>query len=79
MTWTQNYVPVGNIWLSALIAAIPIIFFFLALTLLRIKGYIAGTITVILSFLIAVFVYGMPVGPAVSSAIYGFFYGSFSL
>ena len=71
----QNYIPVGNIWLSALIAAIPIIFFFLALTLLRMKGHVAGTITVILSFLIAVFVYGMPIGPAVSSAIYGFFYG----
>lgn len=75
MTWTQNYVPVGNLWLSALIAAIPIIFFFLALTLLRLKGHVAGTITVILSFLIAVFVYGMPIGPAISSAIYGFFYG----
>lgn len=75
MTWTQNYVPVVNIWLSALIAAIPIIFFFLALTLLRMKGYLAGTITVILSFLIAVFVYGMPVAPAVSAAVYGFFYG----
>ena len=71
----QNYVPVGNLWLSALIAAIPIIFFFLALTLLRLKGHVAGTITVILSFLIAVFVYGMPIGPAISSAIYGFFYG----
>ena len=75
MTWMQNYVPVGNLWLSALIAAIPIIFFFLALTLLRLKGHVAGTITVILSFLIAVFVYGMPLGPAISSAIYGFFYG----
>ncbi|MBH9983278.1 lactate permease LctP family transporter [Bartonella sp. B10834G6] len=75
MTWMQNYVPVGNLWLSALIAAIPIIFFFLAFTLLRLKGHVAGTITVILSFLIAVFVYGMPIGPAISSAIYGFFYG----
>lgn len=75
MTWTQNYVPIGNLWVSAFIAAIPIIFFFLSLTLLRMKGYLAGTITVILAFLIAVLVYGMPVGPAVSSAIYGFFYG----
>lgn len=47
----------------------------MALTLLRLKGHVAGTITVILSFLIAVFVYGMPIGPAISSAIYGFFYG----
>ena len=37
--WQQNYDPAGNIWLSALVALIPIVFFFLALTKLRLKGY----------------------------------------
>ena len=40
--WQQNYDPAGNIWLSALVALIPIVFFFLALTKLRLKGYQAG-------------------------------------
>ena len=47
--WSQNYDAAGNIWLSALVALIPIIFFFLALTKLRLKGYVAGTITVALA------------------------------
>ena len=33
--WQQNYDPAGNVWISALVALIPIIFFFLALTTLR--------------------------------------------
>jgi L-lactate permease len=51
--WSQNYDPAGNVWVSALVALIPIIFFFLALTKLRLKGYVAGTITVAPSIVIA--------------------------
>ena len=48
--WTQIYAPLGdNLWLSALVAAIPIIFFFVALAVLRMKGHIAGLITVALA------------------------------
>ena len=78
-TWQQVYNPAGNIWLSALVAAIPIIFFFAALTVFRLKGHIAGTITVILTLAVAIFFYGMPVGMAVASAGYGFFYGLFPI
>ena len=73
--WQQIYDPVGNLWLSSLVAAIPIIFFFVALTLLRLKGHVAGTITVLLALLVAVFFYGMPVQMALASAGYGFLYG----
>ncbi|THU02524.1 L-lactate permease [Lampropedia puyangensis] len=73
--WQQNYDPAGNIWISALIALIPIIFFFLALTKLRLKGYVAGTITVVLALGVALLFYGMPVANALASAVYGFFYG----
>lgn len=74
-TWLQNYDPAGNLWVSALVALIPIFFFFLALTKLRLKGYIAGTITVILALSVALFFYKMPVQAAFASVIYGFFYG----
>ena len=73
--WQQIYDPMGNIWLSSAIALIPIIFFFLALAVFRLKGSVAGTITVILALLVALFLYQMPVTLALSSAIYGFFYG----
>jgi L-lactate transport len=74
-TWTQVYEPLGSLGLSALVALIPIVFFFLALAVFRMKGSTAGFITVILSFLVAVFVYDMPATMAFSSAVYGFVYG----
>ena len=73
--WQQHYDPAGNIWLSALVALIPIVFFFLALTKLRLKGYQAGTVTVLLALGVALLFYKMPVSAALASAVYGFFYG----
>lgn len=73
--WQQNYDPAGNIWISALVALIPIVFFFLALTWLRLKGYVAGTITVLLALGVALLFYRMPLAAALASALYGFFYG----
>ncbi|MGL5253105.1 MAG: L-lactate permease [Moraxella sp.] len=73
--WQQIYDPMGNIWLSSAVALIPIIFFFLALAVFRLKGSVAGTITVILALLVALFFYQMPVTMALSAAVYGFFYG----
>ncbi|GAA5018320.1 L-lactate permease [Acinetobacter puyangensis] len=73
--WQQVYDPAGNIWFSSLIALIPIIFFFLALAVFRLKGSVAGTITVILALLVSLFAYDMPTSMAFASVIYGFFYG----
>lgn len=73
--WQQDYDPLGNIWLSSLVAVIPIVFFFFALIKLKLKGYIAGSITVVLALLVALFLYRMPVAYAFASAIYGFLYG----
>lgn len=73
--WQQVYDPAGNIWFSSLIALIPIIFFFFALAVFRLKGSVAGTITVILALLVSLFAYQMPTTMAFASVIYGFFYG----
>ena len=75
LPWQQIYNPLGNLWLSALVAAIPIIFFFVALAVFRLKGYIASTITVALALLVSIFFYNMPVGMALASATYGFLFG----
>ncbi|MDS4077331.1 MAG: L-lactate permease [Candidatus Accumulibacter sp.] len=74
-TWQHVYNPAGNLWLSSLIAAIPIIFFFFALAVMRLKGHIAGTITVLLALGVAILFYGMPLDMALASAVYGFLYG----
>ncbi|MDA3439803.1 L-lactate permease [Acinetobacter bereziniae] len=73
--WQQIYDPMGNIWVSSAIALIPIIFFFLALAVFRMKGSVAGTITVILALLVSLFAYQMPTMTALASMVYGFFYG----
>lgn len=73
--WQQIYDPMGNIWLSSLVALIPIIFFFLALAVFRLKGSVAGTITVVLALLVSLFAYQMPTAMAFASMVYGFFYG----
>lgn len=74
-TWTQIYDPLGSLWLSVLVALIPIVFFFLALTVLNLKGYVAGTVTAIIAVMIAIFVYGMPTKQAVAALIDGFAFG----
>ena len=44
--WPHVYDPLGSLWLSSLIAAIPISFCFLALAHLRTRWKDAGTLTV---------------------------------
>lgn len=73
--WQQIYDPMGNIWISSAIALVPIVFFFLALAIFRMKGSVAATITVFLAFLVSLFLYKMPIGMALASMVYGFFYG----
>ena len=75
-TWTQIYAPLGgSLWLSAFVASIPIIFFFVALAVLRMKGHIAALITVALAIVVAVVIYQMPVSMALAATGYGFLYG----
>ncbi len=55
--WQQNYDPAGNIWLSSLIASLPILFFFFALIKLKLKGYVAATWTVVIALSVALLFY----------------------
>ncbi|MFR0675721.1 lactate permease LctP family transporter [Enterobacterales bacterium AW_CKDN230030176-1A_HGKHYDSX7] len=74
-TWQQLYAPLGSLGLSALAAVIPIVFFFLALAVFRLKGHVAGSITLALSILVAIFAFQMPADMALAAAGYGFAYG----
>ncbi|MHC6223916.1 lactate permease LctP family transporter [Pseudomonas sp. X10] len=74
-TWQQIYSPLGSLGLSALAAVIPIVFFFLALAVFRMKGHVAGSITLGLSILVAIFAFQMPADMAFAAAGYGFAYG----
>lgn len=71
----QNYNPLDNLWLSALVAFIPIAIFFLSLVVLKTKGHTAGFLTIIVSAILAVSVFGMPVDKMFYSVLYGALYG----
>ncbi|HJR30436.1 MAG TPA: lactate permease LctP family transporter [Pseudomonas sp.] len=74
-TWQQLYSPLGSLGVSALAAVIPIVFFFLALAVFRLKGHVAGSITLALAIAVAIFAFQMPVDMAFAAAGYGFAYG----
>jgi L-lactate transport len=74
-TWNQIYAPLGSLGLSAAFASIPIVFFFVALAFLRLKGHVAGGITLAMAIIVAVAVYGMPADMALAAAGYGFAFG----
>lgn len=76
MTFTQNFTAVGdNLALSAVVALIPILYFFWALAVKRMKGYLAGLSTLAIALVIAIFAYKMPAGMAFMSASQGAVYG----
>jgi lactate permease len=79
MNWTQIFDPLHNIALSAVIAALPILFIFWALIIKKMKGYLASMLTVGLAILIAIFIYKMPVKLALLSTGHGALYGLFPI
>src|ERR1051325_4587830 len=79
MTWTQVINPFNNIFLSALVAVLPILFIFWALIIKKMKGYQASLLTTGIALLIAILVYRMPVKLAVLSTVNGALYGLFPI
>ena len=77
MSWTMNVNPLGNLALSALVALVPILFLFIALTVLKMKGHWAAIIATSLAVGVACIAYGMPMQYAGLSVVYGALFGLF--
>jgi lactate permease len=78
--YQQVYDPVaGNLLLSTIVAAIPIVVLFVLLAGIRMAAQWAGLITLAVALVIAVAVFGMPVGLAVDSALFGAAFGLFPI
>ncbi|MEW5322394.1 L-lactate permease [Geobacillus thermoleovorans] len=74
--WKQDFTPIADqLSLSAIVALIPILYFFWALAVKRMKGHIAGLTTLLLAVVLAVIAYRMPAGKAVMSVTQGAVYG----
>ena len=78
--YQQVYEPVANnLALSALVALIPIVVLFVLLAGVRMAAQWAALITLGVALVIAVLVYGMPIGLALDSTLFGAAFGLFPI
>ena len=79
MPWQQLIDPLNNIYLSALVAIIPIMYIFYALIVRKMKGHVAGLTSLFVASLVAVFVYQMPFSLVVMESAHGVLYALFPI
>ena len=77
--WSQNYNPLGNVWLSTLAAAVPIVGLLGSIALLNIRIHLAALLALLVALLLALGVYRMPADTAAAAALYGAAYGLFPI
>lgn len=57
--WIQDYNPLNNTSLSALVAVFPVIFLLLGLSVFKMKGMITALLTLIISIGVSAFLFQM--------------------
>src|ERR1700682_2106551 len=77
--WNQVYNPLGNAALSTIAAAIPVITLLVLIASGKVKAHIAAVIAVILTNLIAIFIFTMPAGMSIRASILGVVSGFFPI
>lgn len=77
--FTPDPDPLGQQWLSALVASVPILVMLLMLGGLRWRAHVAGLTSWAVALVIAIAVYAMPVTTALSLSLHGFVYGLFPI
>ena len=77
--WPQNYDPLGNPWLSTLIAALPVVVLLGSIALLKVRIHIAALTGLAVAFILATAVYRMPWDMACAASLYGAAFGLFPI
>jgi lactate permease len=70
-SYRQNFNPTGHLWLSALLAALPLLTLLGLLGGLKWKAHWAGAVSLLVALVVAVTAFKMPVGHALSAGVYG--------
>jgi lactate permease len=71
MVWQQIYDPFGNMVVSTLLAAVPVVVMLVCLGFLHVKAHMAAALGLLSAVLIAILAYGMPPEMAGKAAILG--------
>jgi len=77
--WQQNYIPLGNLSLSAFVAALPIFTLLYLLGIKRKPSWVAALAGLAATILVAVFLYRMPLGNVIAATTYGMAFGLFPI
>ncbi len=77
--WTQHYDPLGNLYLSALVAALPIFVLLGLLAFFHVRAHYAALAGLAISLLVAMVIYRMPAPLAVAAAMNGAAFGLFPI
>jgi lactate permease len=79
MPWTQLYDPFGSIFVSALVAALPVIVLLGLLAFTKMHAHMAAVLGLLSAVGIAVVAFGMPTPTALAAAANGAAYGLFPI
>ncbi|HSZ96770.1 MAG TPA: L-lactate permease [Bradyrhizobium sp.] len=77
--WNQVYNPFNNAVLSTIAAAVPVVTLLILIASGKVKAHIAAIIAVILTNLIAIFVFTMPAGMSIRASLLGVVSGFFPI
>src|SRR5882757_2744900 len=77
--WNQIYNPLGNAALSTIAAAIPVVTLLVLIASGKVKAHIAAIVAVILTNLIAIFVFTMPANMSIRASLLGVVAGFFPI
>ncbi|MBD7956777.1 L-lactate permease [Microbacterium sp. Sa4CUA7] len=69
--WEQSTDPFGSLWLSALVAAIPIVVFLVCLVVFKLQGILAAAIALVTQIIVAMWAFGMPVDAMAGAGLLG--------
>src|SRR5690349_23527026 len=75
MHWLQVYDPTGNVILSTLLAALPVVVLLGSLAFLKLQAHIAAIVGLASALAVAILAFGMPVKLAAMTAVFGAAYG----
>jgi len=77
--WLQNYDPLGNVFLSTIVAALPVVVLLTAIAFFHIRIHLSALLGLAVALAVARLAYRMPLQAAAATTLYGAGYGLFPI